>query len=88
MSRAFVDFEMPLLKALIRLGGQAKTKAVYPEVEKIMGLTSSRFPEEYETYKKGAVKWINKTQWAREYLRRKGQLDGTQRGIWKITNGP
>jgi hypothetical protein len=86
MSFAFVDFEMPLLKALIRLGGKAKTKDVYPEVEKIMGLASSKFPEEYETYKKGEVKWKNKTRWAREYLRRKGQLDGTERGIWKITD--
>jgi len=86
MSLAFLDFEIPLLKALIRLGGKAKTKDVYPEVEKIMSLTSSKFPEEYETYKKGAVKWKNKIQWAREYLRRKGQLDGTERGIWKITD--
>ena len=58
---------------------------VYPEVEKIMGLTPAKFPEEYETYQKGQIKWKNKTAWAREYLKRKGQLDGTVRGMWKIT---
>ncbi|MBN1665165.1 MAG: winged helix-turn-helix domain-containing protein [Deltaproteobacteria bacterium] len=30
-------------------------------------------------------KWKNKTAWAREYLKRKKQLDGSERGIWKIT---
>ncbi len=86
MSFDFMDYEIPLLKALIKLGGKAKTKSVYPEVEKIMGLTPSKFPEEYETYQKGQVKWRNKTAWAREYLKRKGQLDGSERGVWKITD--
>lgn len=85
MSFDFLDFEMPLLKALVKLGGKAKTKDVYPEVEKIMGLNSAKFPEEYETYQKGQLKWKNKTAWAREYLKKKGQLDGTERGVWKIT---
>jgi hypothetical protein len=85
MTFDFTDFEMPLLQALVKLGGKARTKDVYPEVEKIMGLTPAKFPEEYETYQKGQIKWKNKTAWAREYLKRKGQLDGTERGIWKIT---
>ena len=82
----FLDFEMPLLKALVKLGGKAKTKNVYPEVEKSMGLSLAKYPEEYETYQKGQIKWKNKTAWAREYLKRKGQIDGTERGIWKITD--
>jgi len=86
MSFDFLDFEMPLLKALVKLGGKAKTKNVYPEVEKSMGLSPAKYPEEYETYQKGQIKWKNKTAWAREYLKRKGQLDGTERGIWKITD--
>ena len=86
MSLFFLDFEMPLLQALVNLGGKAKTTDVYPEVEKIMGLSASKYPEEYEKYPKGAVKWKNKTAWAREYLKRKNQLDGTERGVWKITD--
>lgn len=85
MAFDFIDFEMPLLQAIVKLGGKAKTKDVYPEVEKIMGLTQAKFPEEYEAYQKGQIKWKNKTAWAREYLKRKGQLDGTERGVWKIT---
>lgn len=85
MSFDFLDYEIPLLKALVKLGGKAKTKDVYPEVEKIMGLSQAKFPEEYETYQKGQLKWKNKTAWAREYLKRKGQLDGAERGVWRIT---
>ncbi|MDP2954588.1 MAG: winged helix-turn-helix domain-containing protein [Chloroflexota bacterium] len=83
MSLDFLDFELPLLKALIMPGGQARPKDVYPEVETIMNLDSSRAPEEYSTYKGGTVKWKNKTAWAREYLKRKGQIDGSEKGVWK-----
>jgi hypothetical protein len=85
MAFDFTDFEMPLLQAIVKLGGKAKTKDVYPEVEQIMGLMPAKFPEEYEAYQKGQIKWKNKTAWGREYLKRKGQLDGTERGVWKIT---
>ena len=85
MAFDFTDFEMPLLQVIVKLGRKAKTKDVYPEVQKIMGLTPTKFPEEYEAYQRGQIKWKNKTAWAREYLKRKGQLDGTERGVWKIT---
>jgi hypothetical protein len=85
MNLNFMDFEIPLLKALVKLGGKAKPGEVYPEVERIMGLNTNEFPEEYEKYKSRAVKWKNKTAWAREYLKRKRQLDGSERGVWKIT---
>lgn len=85
MALYFMEFEIPLLKALIKLGGRAKPANVYPEVERIMGLNPKDFPEEYEKYKSNAVKWKNKTAWAREYLKRKEQLDGSERGLWKIT---
>ena len=85
MSLNFMEFEIPLLKALVKFGGKAKPAEVYPEVEKIMGLNPTDFPEEYEKYKSRAIKWKNKTAWAREYLKRKKQLDGSERGVWKIT---
>ncbi len=85
MNLNFMDFEIPLLKALIKLGGRARPSEAYPEVEKIMGLNLKDFPQGYEKYKSDAIKWKNKTAWAREYLKRKKQLDGSQRGVWKIT---
>jgi hypothetical protein len=85
MSLNFMEFEIPLLKALVKFGGKAKPAEIYPEVEKTMGLNPTDFPEEYEKYKSSAIKWKNKTAWAREYLKRKRQLDGSERGVWKIT---
>ena len=85
MNLNFTDFEIPLLKALIKLGGKAKPSDVYLEVEKIMSLNPAEFPEEYKKYKSNAIKWKNKTAWAREYLKRKKQLDGSERGVWRIT---
>ena len=85
MSLSFIDFEIPLLTALDKLGGSAKPVEVFPEIEKLMGLNPKAYPDEYEKYKSTAVKWKNKAAWAREYLKRKNQLDGSERGIWKIT---
>jgi len=87
MSLVFFDYEIPVLKALVKLGGSAKTRDVYPIVEKIMLPRLKNHPEEYGHYKiQTDIIWKNKTQWAREYLKRKGQLDGSVRGVWTITN--
>ena len=83
----FFDYEIPVLKALVKLGGFAKTKDVYPIIEEIMTPRLKNHPEEYGHYKiQTDIIWKNKTQWAREYLKRKGQLDGSIRGIWTITD--
>ena len=55
MNLNFMDFEIPLLKALISLGGSAKPSDIYPEVEKMMGLNPTEFPEEYEKYKSNMI---------------------------------
>ena len=87
MSLSFFDYEIPVLKALVQLGGKAKTKDVYPIVLAIMLPRLKNHPEEYGHYKiQTDIVWKNKTQWAREYLKRKGQLDGSVRGVWAITN--
>jgi len=85
MPLPFIDYEIPLLQALIKLGGSARASDVYPIVEEIMKQELLEHPEEYGRYKRGQIIWINKLQWAREYLKRKGQLDASKRGIWKIT---
>ena len=57
MNLNFMDFEIPLLKALVKLGGKARPAEAYLEVEKMMGLNPKDFPEEYEKYKSDAIKW-------------------------------
>ena len=85
MPLPYADYEIPLLQALFRLGGSPKTSDVYPVVEAIMREELREHPEEYGKTKSGVVIWVNKVRWAREYLKQKGQLDGSERGVWKIT---
>lgn len=86
MSLTFFDYEIPLLQVLDRLGGSAQTKDVYPVIEEIMLPRLKNHTEEYDHYKKTEIIWKNKTRFAREYLKRKGQLDGSIKGIWTITD--
>jgi len=86
MPLRYNDYELPLLEALEKLGGSAKARDVYPVVEKIMSNVLKQHPEEYGKYQYGDIIWKNRTQWAREYLKRKGQLGASKRGVWKITN--
>lgn len=87
MALTFFDYEIPVLKALTKLGGSAKTKDAYLLVKEIMLPKLKNHPEEYGHYKiQTDIIWKNKAQWAREYLKRKEQLDGSMRGIWTITD--
>lgn len=86
MALTFIDYEIPVLTALKEAGGSARPAEIFPLVEELMGAKLKNHPEEYGFYKKQReVIWKNKTRWAREYLKRKQQLDGSIVGIWKIT---
>ena len=79
------EIEVPLLRELHKLGGKAKPSELYP-------LLVSYFPEltkedlERKTLSNPTIyKWHNLVQWARWHLVNKGQIDRSERGIWKIT---
>jgi restriction system protein len=80
-----IEIEVPLLEVLVELGGEARPRDVYPRV-------ATRFPEltaeeqevRLEDYP-STRKWSNLVQWVRQRLVDMGQIDGSQRGIWRIT---
>ncbi len=79
------EIEVPLLQTIQALGGSGKPKEIYP-------LVSKRFPQltEEDLVAKlpsspSTFKWHNLVQWCRQGLIEKGDLDGTTRGIWKLT---
>jgi predicted HNH restriction endonuclease len=81
------DFELPVLRALAELGGSASVKDVYLAVERIMKLSPENTPHEYGSHKSTPEPiWHNKTRWARQFLKDKGELDGSQHNIWTITS--
>jgi restriction system protein len=81
------EIELPMLAAIENLGGTAKPKDVYP-------LVAAQFPElspeeqtqTLESTPPSVRKWWNMVQWVRQHLVEVGELDGSTRGVWKITD--
>lgn len=79
------EIELPLLQALVELGGEGRPRDIYPLVAKrFPQLTPEEQEEPLENYP-STRKWSNLVQWIRQRLVDLGQIDGSQRGIWKIT---
>ena len=77
------EIEIPLLEALLEIGGQAKPKQLYP-------LVTTRFPtltpeDLAERMDCGHIKWENRIQWVRQALIEAGDMASPQRGVWAIT---
>jgi len=79
------DVEIPLLLEIDKAGGQARPQDVYAKVaEHFTQLTAEDLERRMESYPT-TYKWQNHVQWARQKLVVKGELDGSVRGIWRIT---
>ena len=81
-----IEIEIPLLQALAKLGGEGKPRDVYPIVTThFPQLTVEEQEERFENYP-STRKWTNLVQWVRQRLVDVGQIDGSQRGICRITD--
>lgn len=79
------EIEVPLLEVLVELGGEGRPRDVYPLVaNQFPQLTPEEQEERLENYP-STRKWSNLVQWVRQRLVDLGQVDGSQRGIWKVT---
>ena len=79
------DIELPLLEALLELGGEGRPRDVYPLVAKrFPQLTPEELEERLPNYP-STRKWSNLVQWVRQRLVDLGQIDGSQRGTWTMT---
>jgi hypothetical protein len=77
------EVEIPLLEEIGKAGGKAKPKELYARL-------TARFPQITQadlqsTVAQGHSQWNNRIQWVRQALLDRGQLDGSVRGIWAIT---
>ncbi|MDQ3199818.1 MAG: restriction endonuclease, partial [Verrucomicrobiota bacterium] len=81
-----IEIEIPLLRALDELGGAPKPRDVYPVITKAFAhqLTeedlAARLPSSPSTFK-----WHNLVQWSRQALIDRGEIDGSTRGVWRLT---
>lgn len=77
------EIEIPLLEALIELGGEAKPSQIYHRVTgKFPDVTSRDLSERLPS---GGNRWTNRIQWARLNLLHNGEIESPRWGIWKIT---
>jgi restriction system protein len=78
------QIEIPLLRAVAALGGEARAKDVYEAVTKqFPQLTEAELSQ---TLSSGSNKWTNRIQWARQALVSKGDLTSAGHGVWSITD--
>jgi hypothetical protein len=80
------EIELPLLEVLAELGGEAKPREVYPLVAtRFPLLTAEEQEQRLENYP-SIRKWSNLVQWVRQRLVDVGEIDGSQRGVWRISS--
>lgn len=76
--------ELPLLRALIQLGGQARPQDVYPLVTKAFPhLTEADLAQQLPS---GGNKWKNRIHWTRQDLVDRGEMANPSWGVWAITD--
>ncbi len=79
------DIEIPLLRVLLDSGGSAAPGEIYP---KIAADFPDLTPEEQDQRLESSAatrKWWNLVQWVRQDLVAAGEIDGSTRGVWKLT---
>lgn len=77
-------YEMPLLQSLAEMGGSAVPSVeLYQRVADKMGFAPDQ-EMEYDLVH-AREKWVYTLQWVRHTLVKSGDMDGSKRGIWAIT---
>jgi len=77
---------VPILRALVALGGEANLEAVLEHVRATLADQLNTY--DLDTLADGkTVRWINTAHWARNALREEGLIrDDTPRGVWSISD--
>ncbi len=80
-------FRLPILRALVQLGGSGKMQAVLDLVHEEMAPQLNHHDYEPIPSNPNLPRWQNSTQWCRAKLIRDGALrSDSARGLWEISN--
>lgn len=74
---------LPVLRAIVRLGGSASTRQLYDDVQAAID-PDGRWEE--VAYDSGELKIINRIAWAMQYCKRGGLLDSPRRALYLVTD--
>lgn len=79
-------FYIPILKTLIKFGGQGTVNEVLDMVEKEMREQLKDIDYEHLPSSPEMIRWRNTAQWARASMVKEGLLkDNSPRGVWEIS---
>jgi restriction system protein len=79
-------FHLPILQALIQLGGSGRVSEVLEIVEEMMKDHLNQYDYEAIPSKPSIIRWRNNANWARLKLVQEGYLaSDSPRGVWEIT---
>jgi NADPH:quinone reductase-like Zn-dependent oxidoreductase len=81
------EYQLPVLQALVDLGGSAPIESVLERVEQLMRGVLREV--DYEGFERNPrQRWNNQARWARQRLADKGQIKPYvkgNRGLWEIS---
>jgi restriction system protein len=72
----------PTLQALRELGGSGRNEEIEQKIAEIMNLSDD---DVNEIHRGNTTKLSYRGAWARNYLKRFGLIDNSQRGVWSLT---
>ncbi len=81
------EVEVPLLRAILKRGGEIKMRNQGEEIDNELA-DAFQLTEEQRTAclaNRKETLWSNRIRWTRLGLVKKGDLDGSRRGIWALT---
>jgi len=79
-------FRVPILQALVQLGGSGPMAKVLDKVGRLMKSQLNEYDRSPLPYTPGSPRWRNTAQWARNELVKEGLLaSDSPRGTWEIT---
>jgi restriction system protein len=81
----FLDLMNPLLRALKQLGGSGTNEEIDARVADLVGLTDEQLEVLHDPARGGQTEFSNRVAWGRNYLKRYGALENSQRGVWSLT---
>lgn len=80
------DFRIPILQALVALGGRAHCQKVFKKLDENIGHQFSKADRQTMPSNDSEIRWVNAARWERLKMVKDGLLaSNSQYGIWEIT---
>jgi restriction system protein len=89
MAQSMITFDqlmLPLMKALVNLGGSGSIDEIYEEVVELENFDEGVLAVQHNPEKSSQTEVGYRLAWARTYLKKAGYLENSSRGVWALTD--